>query len=502
MERNQENISSRRLIIISNRLPIVISKDEGNIKITPGSGGLVTALAPVLKNRGGLWIGWPGTFDVPQEEILKHIKQLNQNSGFSLHPVSLTKEEVELYYHGFSNEIIWPLFHDLITLSIFNPNFWRSYNEVNHKFAETVKGLVKKNDFIWVHDYQLLTLGQALKERGISSFISFFLHIPFPSLDIFLKLPWRFQILRALLEYDLIGFQTMRDKRNFIQCVKILLPEVRKTVSDQIQMLKVGSREVRIGAFPISIDYNEFAKQAEKEQVSERAWLFHEKQPDKKFIFSIDRLDYTKGIPLRLLAVKNLLKKYPELHQKITFIQVVIPSRTDIPQYQHLKSEIDALVSEINSEFTKDNWIPIHYIFRSLERDELLSLYRTSEIALITPIKDGMNLVAKEYIASNVEEKGILILSEFAGAAAELSNDAVIVNPFDIEGVSQAIYQSFLMPAEERKRRMKKLRRHLKRYDIFWWVKSFIKAAISQDLKDFPLIQEYVPPPPEEVLKE
>ena len=472
-----------RLVIVSNRLPIVVKNDHGELRCESGSGGLVTALAPVLKNRGGLWIGWPGFVEGDENEIQEKIVHEGSQIGFSLHPIFLSKKEVQLYYEGFANEVIWPLFHDLLSMCNFDPSYWYANLDVTQKFAETIKSTNQPSDFIWVHDYHLLMLGQALRKMGISSKLGYFLHIPFPPLDIFLKLPWRFQILKALLEYDLIGFQTVRDQRNFIQCVKRLLPEAKL-------------EESKIGTFPISIDYKAFSQDASCKEVEEQAWYSHEKLLNQKIIFSVDRLDFTKGIPNRLHAISHLLKNHPELHEKVTFLQVVVPSRVDNQRYQELKREIDRLVGEINSEFGSTGWVPIQYFFRSITRHELLAFYRTSEIALITPIKDGMNLVAKEFIAANADENGILILSEFAGAAAQLHKEALLVNPYDIEGLSITLHKALSMPEEERIARMKKMRRNVRRYDVFWWVRTFLKASISKELQDFPIVEEYTPKEP------
>jgi len=482
-----------RLIIISNRLPITIVNKEGSLLVQPGSGGLVTALAPVLRDRGGMWIGWTGTADVPEADIQRLMHEQKSSVGFSLVPVLLSKEEVGQYYHGFSNEILWPLFHDLQSQCHFVPSYWQAYQQVNHKFAEATAKHSTPEDIIWVHDYHLILMGQELRKLGIQSKISFFLHIPFPPLDIFLKLPWRFQILRALLDFDFVGFQTARDLRNFIQCVRTLLKDVFITTVNGFHQCKVGQREMRVGPFPISIDYKEFASMASNKEVSDGAWHIHEKLPNRQLIFSVDRLDYTKGIPYRLEAIRTLLTQHPELHTKVTFFQVVVPSRIEVPKYQALKTEIDELVGTINSQFTQAGWVPIHYMFRSLTKVELLSFYRTAEIALITPLKDGMNLVAKEYVASNIEENGVLILSEFAGAASQLHGEAILVNPYDVEGVANAIHKAVAMPQEERKSRMKKMRRNIKRYDIFWWVRSFLRAAASKEIVDFPLVLEYTP---------
>ncbi len=454
---------------------------------------MVTALAPVLKDRGGLWIGWSGSDQADRNVVQKLLRTETKNFGYALKPVNLTTEEKEKYYEGFANEVLWPLFHDLPAHCNFDPEYWRFYQNVNRKFANVIKQSARDSDFVWVHDYHLMVVAKELRAIDVKSALAYYLHIPFPPLDIFLRLPWRFQILHALLEYDVIGFQTLRDRRNFIQCARTLIKGIRVSGRGQVVSMKYGDRYLRIGAFPISIDYRDFAKLAGSKEVSERAWYIHEDFPEQQIILGIDRLDYTKGILDKLKGYRNALRRYPELQENTTLVQFVVPSRRSIPKYASLKTEIERLVGEINGEYTRSGWIPIQYFFRSMERPELIAYYRTAENALITPIKDGMNLVAKEYCASNIDVRGLLILSEFAGAIAQFQKYALLVNPHDVEGIADVIYQAFKMTAEERKDRMRRLRRIVRRYDIFWWVDSFLKAAFAKDLSDFPLMEDYVP---------
>lgn len=482
------------LFVVSNRLPIVLKREaDKKLSVSPGAGGLITALAPPLRSKGGKWVGWAGIADLTNAELKPVVKQASKQNGFEIEAVPLTAEDVDGYYNGFSNEVIWPLFHDLQSHCNFVPEYWDHYQNVNAKFAAAIKKSCKAEDFIWVHDYQLMLLGQELRKEQVKNKTGFFLHIPFPPLDIFLKLPWRFQIIRALLEYDLVGFQTMRDKRNFIQCVRTLLKDVRFESSKAMHVLKVGSREVRVGCFPISIDFDEFERLAQTEEVAKQAWIIHERLPERKLILCVDRLDYTKGITYRLEAFKMLLQNYPKLCGQVSLVQIVVPSRTNIPKYRDLKNSIDKQVSEINSLFTHEGWIPIHYLYRSLTRKELLAYYRTSEIAFVTPIKDGMNLVAKEYVASNIEENGVLILSEFAGAVAQLHEDALLVNPYDVLGMAEALYQAYTMSDEERYERMRRMRSQVKRHDIYKWVRSFLHAATSDELVAYSHPKEFIP---------
>jgi trehalose 6-phosphate synthase len=488
----QDN-TQHRLLIISNRLPFVIEKQDDQLTLKGGSGGLTTALAPVLRNRGGIWIGWTGSVDLDEKEVAALCKKNQKEQGFLFSPVFLNKEEVSQYYEGFSNEILWPLFHDLQSQCHFVPEYWQAYENVNKKFTDVVVKHAHPNDFIWVHDYHLMLLGQELRQRNMNQKSGFFLHIPFPPLDLFLKLPWRFQIINALLQFDLIGFQTMRDKRNFIQCARTLLKGLRISNRKPLQTCNIGSREVRIGSFPISIDFNEFDQMAASKEVATDIAALRASTSKLTLILSIDRLDYTKGILDRLEAIKRFLKMYPEYHKKVQFIQLVIPSRAEIPMYRELKEEINRLVGDINSQFTIDGWVPIHHLYRSFNRRELIAHYRSSAAILVTPIKDGMNLVCKEYIASNVEMTGVVILSEFAGAAAQLYRDAILINPYDIMGVADAIKKAMEMPMKERRKRMKRMRREMKHSDIFHWVENYLNAAFSKELKDFPQILEYIP---------
>jgi len=479
-----------RIVAVSNRLPIRLVHGPDGWEIKPGAGGLVTALAPVFRNRGGTWIGWSGGTN--DADLAGLMEPASREAGYTLHPVPLSAEEVADYYHGFSNEVLWPLFHDLQTRCNFRPPYWYQYLNVNRKFAEVIAKFSRDSDYVWVHDYHLMYIAQALKDIGLERNIGFFLHIPFPPADIFMKLPWRAQILRALLEYRLVGFQTLRDRRNFIQCLRHITSDIKILGRGPVVTLTIGDKEVRVGTFPISIDYASFVRDAGSKEVADLAWYLHEALPDRQIILGVDRLDYTKGIPERLEAFRDTLSRFPELQEKITLVQVVVPSREEVPEYQALKAEIERMVGEINGQFTRSGWVPIHYLYRNLDRTELLAYYRLAEIALITPLKDGMNLVAKEYCACNLEQNGVLILSEFAGAAAQLYKGAIMVNPYDVEGVSSAIHQAFYMDKKEKRTRMRKLREIVRHRDIFWWINNFLKAAFVKDLQAFPAIEDYI----------
>ncbi|MEJ2032742.1 MAG: trehalose-6-phosphate synthase [Deltaproteobacteria bacterium] len=464
--------SSGRLVAVSNRLPVVIEQEEGRWQITPGAGGLVTALAPVMRARGGVWIGWPGCGEeAPLDEL---IEAFEKDQGFRLGPVPLTPEEVEKYYEGFSNETLWPLFHDLLGHCEFSLENWQTYQQVNRRFAERIAAWLAADDVLWIHDYQLLLVGSELRRLGYRPPLAFFLHIPFPSLDLYRRLPWKHKVIRSMLDYDLLGFQTLRDRRNFVQCARELVPGIQAEIHRRYTLLQHDGRTVKVGHFPIGIDYAEFNDTAGTQEVSEAAWYLHENLGNRQIVLGIDRLDYTKGVPERFLGFERALEKYPELRQRTSLLQVVVPSRTRVQGYRKLKEQLDRHAGRINAHFSEGGWIPIHYVFRSLDRIQLLAHYRACEIGLVTPLRDGMNLVAKEYCASSIEKTGVLILSEFAGAADQLHKGALLVNPYDTDGMADAIYRAFTMPAAERQRRMEWLRAEVKRHDVYRWVRSFL----------------------------
>jgi trehalose 6-phosphate synthase len=481
----------KRLIALSNRLPVSAQRQNGHWTVTPGTGGLVTAMAPVLKNRGGLWIGWPGaTGGRDLEEV---VTSSSRGAGYTLVPVLLSKREIADYYDGFSNQVAWPLFHDLHNLCNFTPHFWYAYLLANRKFARAVADFSTGQDYIWVQDYHLMGVGAALREMGVRRHTGFFLHIPFPPMGTFVKLPWRAQILQFLLEYDLVGFQTMGDRRHFVECLQHLLPGVRTSGRGAVITVHYNDRSVRVGAFPISIDYDGFRQRAAAPEVEKQHRILKDRFRGRTIMLGLDRMDYTKGLQERLFAFRDALARYPELRKRITLIQVLVPSRRTLREYKILKARIDRLIGEINGQYASMDWTPIQYHYRSLSDEELLSYYRSAGIALVTPLKDGMNLVAKEYCACNLDKEGVLILSEFAGAAAQFQKGALMVNPYDCEGTADAIYQAFSMERAEKRMRMRRLRESVRRQNIFWWVDSFLDAAFSRKLWDFPSVEEYIP---------
>jgi alpha,alpha-trehalose-phosphate synthase [UDP-forming] len=453
------------------------AREDGTWEITPSSGGLVTAMTPILQQRGGVWVGWPGVDSSVIEDIREPLDQVAPETGYSFEPVALTPEEHDAYYLGFSNEILWPLFHDLQSRANFDGSYWEAYRAVNAKFADAIMRIAEPDDMVWIHDYHLMLVAYELKLRGYKGRTEFFLHTPFPPADIFAKLPWRSEILESLLEHDAVGFQAERDHENYLQCLAHFVPEVEISDEDGLSIVRTGTSEACVGSFPISIDYEHFENLARSENAEQEVRRLWQRFEGRHLILGVDRLDYTKGIPHRLRAFGRLLEMEPDLHGKVVLLQLVVPSRDIIPEYANLKTEIDQLVGEINGTYTRAGWVPIQYMFRSLPQEDLVALYRLADTMLVTPLKDGMNLVAKEYCASNLEGRGCLILSEFAGAAEQMHEHALIVNPYDTDGVAEALLEAYHMKEDERRIRMEALRENIRREDIFWWVDAFMEAA-------------------------
>jgi trehalose 6-phosphate synthase len=486
-----------RLVVASNRLPVVLSRDGGDWRLERGSGGLVTALEPVLRERGGVWIGWPGVEEGKVPNLDSLLARSTAGHGYEVKGVGLTADQRDDFYLGFSNQVIWPLFHDLLTQCNFDPQFWRTYRRVNSKFARAIQDEIQEGDFIWIHDYHLMLAARELRDAGVDLPIGFFLHIPFPPPDLFETLPWRYEIAGALLSCDLLGFQSNRDRKNFLECVREMAPGAEIEGEGRVVEVRVEGETVRVGVFPVSIDFQEFAGTAQSDAVSERVAGLRSEFLGRTMILGVDRLDYSKGIPHKLQGYRLALERYPDLRERVTLIQLVVPSRENIPEYFEMKEEIEKLVGQIQGQFTRSGWVPIHYQYGRWDRTELIAHYRAAGIALVTPLKDGMNLVAKEYCASSLGGKGVLILSEYAGATAQLQDDAVLVNPHDVEGVAEAIHRAFTMPSTDRQSRMQSMRDKIRSTDIDWWVDTFLRAATGENLGPSAGVEEYYPDPPE-----
>lgn len=456
--------TSMKTVIISNRLPVKIIEKDNEYIFTPSEGGLATGLGDVYKTGNSIWIGWPG-IEVPEERQQEVIDKL---SDLNLYPVFLTQDEINLYYEGFSNEVLWPVFHYLVTYAHYEQSYWDCYKSVNEKFAAAALKVLSKKDKIWIQDYQLLLLSGILRDKLPESTIGFFQHIPFPSYEIFRLIPWRVELLNGMLGADLIGFHTYDDVRHFLSTATRLLP-----VNSSANILNSNERQIVVEAFPMGIDFDKFSNLTAFNDVQREVEYFRAGKEDMKVILSIDRLDYSKGILERLKALELLLQTHPEYINKIELYMIVVPSRDTVPQYRDLKEQIDQFVGNLNARYRSINWIPVNYFYRSFPIEVLSALYSTSDICLVTPMRDGMNLVSKEYVASRNNNDGVLILSEMAGASKELT-DAIIVNPNNMGDIMEAIVMALKMPLEEQQIRMKAMRDIVEKFNVKHWVNNFI----------------------------
>ncbi len=455
-----------KTIIISNRLPVKIDRNDDGLRSTTSEGGLATGLGSIYKEGNNVWLGWPGLAvnkAEERQEVTEALKAANMK------PVFLTKNEIEDYYEGFCNETIWPNFHYFNQHAIYNETFWNAYKKVNRKFSKELQTIIEEGDTIWIHDYQLLLLPELIRESHPTSSIGFFLHIPFPSYESFRLLPWRRELLTGMLGADFIGFHTYDDMRHFLSSVNRLA-----SIGNTNGQMNVGNRLVMADALPMGIDYDRYATAAQDPDTLAREVRYRTSLGDVKLILSIDRLDYSKGIPERLRAFEQLLAKNGQYREKVSFLILVVPSRDQVPKYASLKEEIELLVGRINGKFGRIDWTPIHYFYRSLPLSALSAFYRMSHVALVTPLRDGMNLVCKEFIASKLDRKGVLILSEMAGSAKELS-DAILINPNDIDQIVGALKEALMMPENEQIARMDIMQQSLKRYNIHAWVSLFMQ---------------------------
>ncbi|MFC1612874.1 bifunctional alpha,alpha-trehalose-phosphate synthase (UDP-forming)/trehalose-phosphatase [Patescibacteria group bacterium] len=453
----------RKLVIVSNRLPVTVKKTADGFEFIQSVGGLATALSSFYE-KNGIWIGWPGIvkdeLENGDEEYLRDIL-LNK---YKCIPVFLSKEQLDKYYYGFCNEIIWPLSHDFPQYVKCQEKFFDTYLSVNQFFADKVLENVGEEDVIWINDYHLLLLSQMIRERCSNSSIIFFLHIPFPSDERFCTLPWRKEILKGMLGADVVGFQIYKDVRNFSASILKLLG-----YEFNLGQINTGHRIIHVGAFPIGIDYNKFAN---NDGVCDSQGAV-----DCKIILSVDRLDYTKGIPERLNAYNIFLGKFPEYKGKVQLVIIAVPTRPDGEAYINLKKQTDEIVGAINGDHSTDDWEPVKYFFRSFKVDELIKHYRNASVCTVTPLKDGMNLIAKEVIAAHDKDKRIvLILSEFAGAAEELRSGALVVNPYDQSKMIEALKKGLTMPESEQIERAQIMQKRIRHYDVHKWITSLLDS--------------------------
>ena len=465
-------------IIVSNRLPVRISKLNNSFEFTTTTGGLATGMKSFHSENNSLWIGWPGIgIDEIDNNVWDTLNTSLKKGGF--YPVNLNNSEINDFYFGLPNKCLWPLFHYFIEYSVFSKAHWETYVAINQKFAAAVLENISAGDTVWIHDYQLLLCPKIIKDLRPDVTVGFFLHIPFPSFEIFRTFPEREALLEGVLGADLIGFHTYDYQRHFLSSVKRIL-----RLEVNFNKITLGIREIVVNTFPMGIDYEKFdvaakvqltKKNSRKSELKKQIERHKKESKNSKLILSIDRLDYTKGVINRIKAFEMFLKSHPQYLEKVRLIMLTVPSRSNVPEYKQLKRDTDEIVGRVNGEFATVNWTPIWYYYRSMSFEDLIDLYSNADIAMITPIRDGMNLVAKEYVATRINNDGVLILSEMAGASKELFQ-ALVVNPFDINSMSEAIYKALNMPLEEQQQRNISMRKRLSRYTVQRWADDFMSA--------------------------
>ncbi|MCV7346808.1 trehalose-6-phosphate synthase [Mycobacterium sp. ENV421] len=464
-------------VVVANRLPIDMERlPDGSVTWKRSPGGLVTALEPLLRRQRGAWIGWPGIVDGPEEPIVEDDMQLV--------PVRLSAEDVAEYYEGFSNATLWPLYHDVIVKPIYHREWWDRYVEVNRRFAEATSRAAAEGATVWVQDYQLQLVPKMLRTLRPDLTIGFFLHIPFPPVELFMQMPWRTEIIEGLLGADLVGFHLPGGAQNFLFLSRRLVGANTSRASVGVRSrfgeVQLGFRTVKVGAFPISIDSAELDSKARNRDVRKRAKeLRAELGNPRKILLGVDRLDYTKGIDVRLRAFSELLAEGRAKRDDTVLVQLATPSRERVESYRVLRNEIEQQVGHINGEYGEVGHPVVHYIHRPVPREELIAFFVASDVMLVTPLRDGMNLVAKEYVACRSDLGGALVLSEFTGAAAEL-RQAYLTNPHDLEGVKDTIEAALNQTAEEGRRRMRALRRQVLAHDVDRWARSFLDALAGK----------------------
>src|SRR5690349_12741316 len=439
-----------KTIIVSNRLPVKLVESEGEISLIPSEGGLATGLGSIYQQTGNVWVGWPGMEVIEEEERKRITGELDSKI---LQLVFLSQDEINQYDEGFSNEVLWPVFHYMPTYARYQQSYWDCYLEVNRKFRDVILDIAEPGDIIWIHDYQLLLLPGLVRSVLPDITIGFFQHIPFPSYELFRSIPWRVEILEGILGADLIGFHTFDDARHLVQSTRRLMTSAIITSNE----INFNNRTIIVDSFPMGIDSSKFFNLVETDAVQEHLRTLDKTLNGYKIVLSIDRLDYSKGILQRLQAFELFLQQYPEYIVKLALYMIVVPSRDNVQQYRELRDDIDKFVGSINARYRTIEWQPVVYFYRSFSVEELSALYAKAHICLVTPMRDGMNLVCKEFVASRHTDDGVLILSEMAGASKELI-DALIVNPNNIASMATAITEALNMPLQEQSRRMKMMK--------------------------------------------
>ncbi|MGH3724549.1 MAG: alpha,alpha-trehalose-phosphate synthase (UDP-forming) [Mycobacterium sp.] len=463
-------------VVVANRLPIDLVKlPDGSTSWKRSPGGLVTAMEPLLRKRRGAWVGWPGVPDTDVEPV--------SEDDMVLYSVRLSTQEVAEYYEGFSNATLWPLYHDVIVKPEYHREWWQAYVDVNRKFAEATAAVAAEGATVWVQDYQLQLVPKMLRMLRPDLTIGFFLHIPFPPVELFMQMPWRTEIVDGLLGADLIGFHLAGGAQNFMYLARRLVGASTSRASIGVRSrfgeIRVGFRTVKVGAFPISIDSTQLDNVSRSKQIRQRAKEIRaELGGPRKILLGVDRLDYTKGIDIRLHAYEELLAEGRASRSDTVFVQLATPSRERVESYKKMRGDVEQQVGHINGEFGEVGHPVVHYLHRPIPREDLIAFFVAADVMLVTPLRDGMNLVAKEYVACRSDLGGSLILSEFTGAAAEL-RQAYLVNPHDIDGVKDGIESALNQTPEEGRRRMRALRRQVLAHDVDRWARSFLEALAT-----------------------
>lgn len=455
----------RRLTVVSNRLPVSIRpRRDGGIEISPSDGGLVSALRAVLRERGGAWAGWTGSSVPLGERGIEELRSFGRREGYDVLPIALSEGEHERYYEGACNRVLWPLLHGLREHAEPGAADASSYFEVNRHFADVVAR--SQPNVVWVHDYHLLSIGSELRRRLPNARLGFFLHIPFPEPDQMEALEWGAGLLPSLAAFDVLGFQTEADRRNFLAWADRVS---RETGAPGLDLAS------RSAAFGVSVDWRRYHEEAKQPSVLARVRAIRAELGGQHLLLGVDRLDYTKGIPHRLHAYARLLEERPALLGRTRFVQLAVPSRTRIPAYEQTRAEVEALVEAINARYGDAHWKPIEYVYGTWTHEELLAWYGAADAAVVTPLRDGMNLVAKEFMAAN-QGSGVLVLSRFAGAAEVVGPGSLLVDPSDTREVASAMWNAIVMHPAEREARLRRVQEHLRENDVHRWADAFIRA--------------------------
>lgn len=473
-----------KTIFVSNRLPVTVEMKDGKAEYKKSIGGLATGLKTYHEQADSLWVGWPGFADDDLDDDMRLNMSRELKTTFQCLPVFLSSKEIDQYYQGFSNNTIWPLFHYFQSKTQYDFKNWSAYVAVNQKFFEALEPLIEDQDVVWIHDYQLMLLPQLVKDKYPNTQVGFFLHIPFPSTEVFRMLIWREEILCGLLGADLIGFHTYDYVRHFLSAARRILG-----LEHSLNRIIYEDRYVQVDAFPMGIDYERFAGIYDDNAFLEETEMLFDCAKDSKIILSIDRLDYTKGIPERIRAFGRLLSKYPEYLGKVRLYLIVAPSRVEVESYEELRKEITQKVSDINGKYGTVNWMPIWFFFQTFSQESLIAFYRYADVLLVTPLRDGMNLVVKEYIAARTDYEGMAVISETAGAASELG-EAVIVNANNYHEVATGIKTALEMPREEKIARNKSMHKRLKRYTVEFWAGEFLRTLENTFYDSLRIISE------------